>query len=101
MATPSNTSSTLARDLLFNPVRCQASPHQAPAVLIYEAVVSDRYTDTGRMYWLVCDDVHCLSEIQQQADSYNPCLTDLRDATAAELEEISGLDVTGKFAGAA
>ena len=85
--------STLARDLAVNPVTCQVSPHPAPAVLVYEIVASTRYFDTGRRSWLVCDSLSCLSEIQQHGDSFNPALTDLRDATVAELRELSGLEI--------
>lgn len=93
MAAPVLTPSTLARDLPHNPVTCQVSPHLAPAVLVYEIVASTRYFDTGRRSWLVCESLDCLSEIQQHGDSFNPSMTDLRDATVAELGESSGLEI--------
>lgn len=93
MAVHSLTPASLARDLAFNPVSCQVSPHAAPAVLVYEIVASTRYFDTGRRSWLVCDSISCLSEIQQHGDSFNPSLTDLRDATAEDLADISGLEI--------
>ena len=69
------------------------TPHQRPATLVYEAVVSDRISDTGRLYWYLCDDLTCLSDAQQQADSYLPVLTDLRDATVTELAALSGVPI--------
>lgn len=87
------TPSALARDLPFNPVPCGISPCGGRSTLVLEAVVSERISDTCRLYWLTCDAIGCLCDAQRQADSYLPVLTDLRDATVAELETISGLAV--------
>lgn len=90
-----------ARDLPTNPARCEVGdPTCPPATMVLEALVSDVVSDTGRMHWLTCDRIACLSEAQQLADGYAAVDTDLRDATVAELLELSGLDVTGAEAAA-
>lgn len=96
MAASHFTPSPLAKDLRHNPVPCGVSPHaeHTPATLVVEAVVSDRISGSGRLYWLTCDAIDCLCDAQRQADSYLPVLTDLRDATVAEIEWLSGLAVT-------
>lgn len=81
-------------DLPFNPVSCGVTPHAAAAVLVYEAVVSERISDSGRLHWYMCDSIACLCEAQQQADSYMPTETDLRDATVAELAALSGIEIS-------
>lgn len=91
----------LARDLDFNPVPCGVTPHAAPAVYVYEAVVSERISDSGRLYWYTCDSVACLADAQEQADSYLPIATDLRDATVSELEALSGIAIAPFAAGVA
>lgn len=55
--------------------------------------MSERISDSCRLYWYTCDSVACLADAQQQADSYLPAATDLRDATVAELEHLSGIAV--------
>jgi hypothetical protein len=90
--------SPLAKNLDVNPVTCGVTPHQNPAVYVYEAVVSERISDNCRLYWYMCDSVACLAEAQARADSYLPVATDLRDATVAELEELSGIAVAEQVA---
>jgi hypothetical protein len=87
------TPATLAADLPFNPVPCGVSPCGNPALYVLEAVVSERISDNGRLWWLTCGSIICLCDAQQQADSYLPLDSDLRDATVAELEHLSGIAV--------
>jgi len=98
MGHSTSTPSTLARDLDFNPATCDRPACSNPAVLVLEAVVPDTTSDTGRKHWAVCEDITCLNWAQCDADDYAPIDTDLRDATAAELEALSGLTVLGAVA---
>lgn len=84
------TPATLAKDLPRNPVPCGVSPCGNQALYVLEAVVSERISDTCRLFWLSCDAIECLCVAQSQADSYLPVMTDLRDATVADLEWLSG-----------
>jgi len=93
MGHSASTPSTLARDLDFNPASCDRPACSNPAVLVLEAVVPDTTSDTGRMHWTVCEDITCLNWAQRDADDYAPIDTDLRDATVAELSELSGLEI--------
>lgn len=94
MAVHPLTPSPLARDIPFNPVAC-SSPLDCgnPAVQVFEAVVPDTASTTGRIHRTVCEDIRCLHWAQVDADEYNPIDTDLRWATARELSELSGLEI--------
>lgn len=93
----------LARDLIHNPVACGVSLHLAPsaATRILEAQVP-AYVSDWPLTWLLCDADACEREARDLAAAYLPYdIPDLRDATVAEISEISGLSVLGSIAGAA
>lgn len=102
MAVQPFTSSPLAKDIPNNPAGCQISPHHAPAVHVVEAVTVSPNGDIDHYAWLVCDSRVCVEDATLHADAISPRSLPavLRDATLADLEELSGLAVTGEVAAA-
>lgn len=100
MTAPISHSSLLASALLWNPVSCPVTPHAKPATHVVEAVFVNG-EDVDRHRWLVCADAACQADIQLHVESFAPDSYELRPATVAELELVSGLDVTSSIAGAA
>jgi len=72
-----------------------------PATHVVEAVFVNG-EDVDRHLWLVCATPSCQDDIRLHVESFDPDSYELRPATVAELELVSGMDVTGQLtAGAA
>jgi hypothetical protein len=92
---PPTSADRLAKDLRINPASCQISPHLNPAVHVVEAIEVSPNGDITPHSWLVCDTQLCVGDAMLHADAISPPSfpSTRRDATVADLEELSGLEI--------
>lgn len=95
MAAPSLTPATLAVNLPRNPVICEGPGCLSPAIHVFEALApgGDPADPRDQLSQLICGYWGCHQAVGFDADRLGLFEQERRDATVADLELVSGLEI--------